>query len=77
MKTLNEIKNLALKTPSLKAPTNLCVGETVIYTNDYGAQFKKKILGFCEPQSWGGSVYLDGDSYWFPVPVKNLCSEIC
>lgn len=57
---------------------NFSVGETVIYTNGYGAKFKVKILGFCaEPQVIGGeyrTVYLDTSNPYpnYPYDAKNL-----
>ena len=57
---------------------NFTVGETVIYTNGYGAKFKVKILGFCaEPQVIGDeyrTVYLDTSNPYpnYPYDVKHL-----
>jgi|GEM_PF-1035823 len=53
----------------------LKVGQKVTYTNDYGVKFEGyTILGFCTPDN-GRCVYLDKDSYWFPVNPKNLTVE--
>lgn len=57
---------------------NFTVGETVIYTNGYGAKFKVKILGFCaEPQVVGNefrTVYLDTSNPYpnYPYDAKSL-----
>jgi hypothetical protein len=52
-------------------------GQKVTFTNDYGASFEnQEILGFTPKQeSWGGRVYLDKDSYWFPVQINQLTPQ--
>lgn len=30
------------------------VGDMVVVTNAYGVKLLKKIIGFCEPTTWGG-----------------------
>lgn len=54
---------------------DLKVGQKVTYTNDYGVKFEGyTILGFCTPDN-GRCVFLNKDSYWFPVDPKNLTIE--
>lgn len=54
------------------APCDLKVGDVVTYTNEYGVVFpNRKVTGFCKPESYG-SVYSDGDAYWFPVHPDQL-----
>ena len=56
----------------------LAVGDTVLFTNDYGVTFgPHEVLGFCRPDSFlcphrypededCGIVFSDNDAYWFP-----------
>lgn len=55
--------------------TDLIPGDTVIYTNEFGVRFERVVLGFCKPDN-GRCVYLDKDSYWFPVSPDRLTKEI-
>ena len=55
--------------------TNFSVGDTVIYTNGYGVKFIFTILDFCEPTSWGASLYFDWDSYWYPAKPQD-CQKV-
>lgn len=52
--------------------TTLKVGDKVTFTNEYGCVFPDhEVLGFCE--LWEGRcVYIDKDSYWFPVKQCEL-----
>ncbi|MCD8176730.1 MAG: hypothetical protein LUE98_04620 [Tannerellaceae bacterium] len=53
--------------------TSLKIGDIVTFTNNYGVSFSGlEVLGFCDPESWGGCVYLDKESFWHPVNPKNL-----
>lgn len=57
---------------------DLAVGDTVLFTNDYGVTFgPHEVLGFCRPDSFlcphrypededCGIVFSDNDAYWFP-----------
>lgn len=50
-------------------------GQEVMFTNEYGVTFGAfEILGFSEnpQQFYGRCVYLDKDSYWFPVRPSEL-----
>ena len=56
----------------------MAVGDTVLFTNDYGVTFgPHEVLGFCRPDSFlcphrypededCGIVFSDNDAYWFP-----------
>jgi len=53
------------------------VGQTVKYTNEFGVSFIRKIIGFrSEPVLEGRCVYLDKDSYWFPVGLNQIKKNI-
>lgn len=57
--------------------SGLKVGDKVTYTNDYGVSFEnREIIGFGDKKtSWEGYIYLDKDSYWFPVALKSVKLE--
>ena len=50
----------------------------VIYTNDYGVQFKQRVTGLYQPSepcslyATGRRYLLDTDCYWMPVAEANL-----
>jgi len=56
------------------------LGDKVIYTNDYGMTFEHEIIGFDESRNpmpfseyfQDRFIYLDKDSYWFPVKAENI-----
>ena len=77
MRTREQVIAEALKQPHKLAPTDLRVGDTVRFTNDYGVVFDGlKIVGFADPTGNGGrSVYLDFDCYWFPVATHTLSKQ--
>lgn len=54
--------------------SNLCKGQMVMFTNDYGVTFgPHEVLGFTpQPTSWGGCVYFDHDAYWHPAKPEQL-----
>lgn len=59
---------------------NFQVGQIVTYINDYGVEFKGlKILGFERPTSKDplneNCVYLEMESYWYPVKPNSLKLE--
>jgi len=60
--------------PSPPIPCNFKVGDRVTYTNDYGVSFRDELVTGFSPavESYGGFVYLDKDSWWFPVPPGAL-----
>lgn len=59
--------------------SNLKVGDTVYWTNDFGVEFENKIIGFnytdefCINRQW--YAFLDTSSYWFPRDHKTLSLE--
>ena len=53
--------------------TSLKVGDNVTFTNEFGVSFEdNEILGFDLEDFYGRFIYLDKDSYWFPVTEKSL-----
>ena len=50
--------------------SDLKVGDTVYWTNDFGIEFENKIIGFnydgWYQEKYKKFVHLDTDSYWFP-----------
>ncbi len=55
---------------------NFKVGDIVTYTNDYDVSFHGlKVLGFDDEISYGRFVFLDTDSFWFPVDPEQLKLE--
>jgi hypothetical protein len=51
------------------------VGEEIIYTNENGVWFIRKIIGFKLNPSESlpdRVVYLDSNSYWFPVKFSEI-----
>lgn len=54
-------------------PCDFSVGDSVVYVNDYGARFDRVVRGFAaEVHGQGRFVYLDNDSWWFPVNPASL-----
>lgn len=53
------------------------VGDTVIFTNEYGVAFPgRKIVGFSESDDfYGRFIHLDKESWWFPVRPCELTLE--
>lgn len=48
------------------------VGDTIMFTNDYGVTFgPHAVLGFCELW-YGRCIYFDHDSYWFPARPDQI-----
>lgn len=58
--------------PTVSAENDLQIGDTVIFTNDYGANFIHNVLGFDTPATWGGCVHLDWDCYWHMARPDHL-----
>lgn len=52
------------------------VGDKVVFTNDYGVSFADMtiiaISKYDYLWKYGRCIYLDKDSYWFPVKPENL-----
>ena len=56
----------------------LKVGDRVIYKNDFGVKFGPfEVIGFEKKEdiSGGRFVYLNSDSYWFPVKAEQLTKQ--
>jgi hypothetical protein len=53
-------------------------GDPVIYRNDNGVEFRRRVTGLYQPESeWhlyeqGYRYMLDNDSYWMPVKEEDL-----
>lgn len=66
--------------PENGEPLKFKVGDEVIYTNDYGVQFKQTVTGFYQPDqinslyATGYRYLLDTDCYWMPVRESSLQS---
>ena len=62
----------AQRTPPV--PCDLAIGDRVTFTNDYGVAFAGHIVTGFSPtvEGDGRFVYLDKDSWWFPVSPQNL-----
>ena len=66
-------KNLTKEPPK---DSNLKVGDTVNWANDYGIKWTHKIIGF-NYNGWFQAeykkfVHLDSDAFWFPHDHKTL-----
>ena len=55
------------------------VGSIVIFTNEFGVEFKRAIIGFAKPETLGYErhhcIQLDKSCYWVPVPTFSLRFE--
>jgi len=64
--------------PENGQPLRFEIGDAVIYTNEYGAQFRCNVTGFYQPTGLSGlyargSRYLmDSSSPWMPVSESSL-----
>lgn len=57
-------------------PCEFKVGDKVTFTNDYGVEFHDKtVTGFASTVEYGRFVFLDIDSWWFPVRPENLTKQ--
>ena len=57
-------------------PCEFKVGDKVTFTNDYGVEFHDKtVTGFASTVEHGRFVFLDIDSWWFPVRPENLTKQ--
>lgn len=61
-------------TTSPPIPCDLKLGDVVTFTNDFGVAFSDlKVTGFTPSvEGHGRFVYLDKDSWWFPVKPDQL-----
>lgn len=52
---------------------DLQVGQECTFVNYCMTDFPgHTIMGFCNPTSWGGCVYLDYDCYWYPTEPDKI-----
>ena len=64
--------------PENGQPLRFKIGDAVIYTNEYGAQFRRRVTGFYRPTEPSGlyargrRYYLDSTSPWMPVAESSL-----
>ncbi|KAG0188280.1 hypothetical protein DFQ28_005172 [Apophysomyces sp. BC1034] len=64
--------------PENGQPLRFEIGDSVIYTNPAGIEFRNRITGFYRPSSpcgqyaQGARYLIDSDSPWFPVPESRL-----
>ena len=70
----------ALKTFAPENGQPLCfkIGDAVIYTNEYGVQFRRRVTGFYRPSGLcghyarGARYLLNSTSPWVPVAESSL-----
>jgi hypothetical protein len=53
-------------------PCGLAVGDSVTYTNEYGASFERRVRGFASVPHGDRFVYLDNHAWWFPVDPSHI-----
>lgn len=64
--------------PENGAPLKFGVGDTVVFTNDYGVRFKLEVTGLYQPDepcslyATGRRYLLSWDSPWFPAKESQL-----
>ncbi|AXL71821.1 hypothetical protein N0006_25535 [Pseudomonas aeruginosa] len=64
--------------PENGQPLHFKIGDAVIYTNDFGAQFHRLVTGFYRPSgpcglyALGRRYFLDSSSPWMPVAESSL-----
>ncbi len=64
--------------PENGQPLRFKIGDAVIYTNEYGAQFRRRVTGFYQPTGLSGMYargaryLLDSSSPWMPVAESSL-----
>lgn len=53
--------------------TSLKIGDMVTFTNEFGLVFGPyEVLAFKQPDKYGRCVFINKDSYWFPVTLDSL-----
>jgi len=64
--------------PENGQPLRFKIGDAVIYANEYGAQFRRRVTGFYQPTGLSG-LYTHGARYllgssspWMPVSESSL-----
>ncbi len=64
--------------PENGQPLRCAVGDAVVFTNEFGAQFRRRVTGFYRPTmpsglyALGRRYYLDSSSPWMPVAESSL-----
>ena len=64
--------------PENGQPLRFKIGDAVIYTNEFGAQFRRRVTGFYRPTepsglyARGARYLLDSSSPWMPVSESCL-----
>ena len=64
--------------PENGQPLRFALGDAVIYTNEFGAQFRSRVTGFYRPSGLSGlyargaRYLLDSSSPWMPVSEASL-----
>ena len=64
--------------PENGQPLTFKIGDAVIYTNDAGLQFQRRVTGFYRPAgpsrlyALGRRYFLDSSSPWMPVSESSL-----
>ena len=69
------VKDQDIKVLEKLENSDLRIGDKVTFTNDYGVKFENlEVLGFRNRKDFlpNNVVYLDKDSYWFAVQLKEL-----
>ena len=67
--------------PESGQPLRFKIGDAVIYTNEYGTQFRRRVTGFYRPTGLSGlyargaRYLLDSSSPWMPVSESSLRSD--
>ncbi|MGE4341307.1 MAG: hypothetical protein AB7E55_35970 [Pigmentiphaga sp.] len=63
--------------PENGQPLRFSIGDAVVYTNEYGVQFRSRITGFYRPTEPSGlyargmRYYLDSSAPWMPVAQSS------
>ncbi|HEJ2164923.1 TPA: hypothetical protein SLW49_000617 [Pseudomonas aeruginosa] len=64
--------------PENGQPLRFKIGDAVIYTNEFGAQFRRRVTGFYRPTALSGlyargaRYLLNSSSSWMPVSESSL-----
>ncbi|MDH0419111.1 hypothetical protein [Delftia tsuruhatensis] len=58
--------------PENGQPLRFKIGDAVIYTNEYGAQFRRRVTGLSGLYARGARYLLDSSSPWMPVAESSL-----
>ena len=64
--------------PEDRQPLRFVIGDAVIYTNEFGVQFRRHVTGFYQPTGLSGlyarsaRYLLDSSSPWMPAAESSL-----